>query len=140
MSYFLILDVGTTNIKAYAFSSDGKLIDIVEHKTKSRYPESGWVEQDPIYIIDTIHKLIKKFEGKNGKSLGLGLTNQRSTSIVWDKKTGDPLYNMITWQDTRTIDLIERLSKKFIIRFGKGLGKTVKNMSKLFPSIKEKKG
>ena len=137
MSYFLILDVGTTNIKAYAFSLNGEIIDIFEEKTKSRYPELGWVEQDPMHIINTIHKLITKDEGKNGKSLGIGLTNQRSTSIIWDKKTGDPLYNMITWQDTRTIELIERLSKKFIIKFGKGLGKIVKSMSKPFPSIKK---
>lgn len=136
MSYYLILDVGTTNIKAYAFLSDGKLIDEVEQKTKTKYLRPGWIEQDPLYIIQTIHKLISKIEGKHGKSYGIGLTNQRSSSIIWDKKTGEPLYNMITWQDTRTIELTEQLSKKFIIKFGKSLGKTVKSISALIPSIK----
>jgi len=137
MSYFLILDVGTTNIKAYAFSSDGELVDKVEQKTKPKYPKSGWIEQDPLYVIDTIHKLINKIQGKNGKSYGIGFTNQRSSSIIWDKKTGEPLYNMITWQDTRTIELTEQLSKKFIIKFGKSLGKFVKGFSGLIPSIKK---
>ena len=125
MSYYLVLDVGTTNIKAYAFSKEGKTIDVVEQKTKAHYPESGWVEQDPMYVINTIHSLIKKLEGKHGKSLGIGLTNQRSSSIIWDKNSGEPLHNMITWQDTRTIELISRLSNKFIIKFGRGLGKAL---------------
>lgn len=136
MKFFLILDVGTTNIKAHAFSTDGKLVESFEQKSKPKYPESGWVEQEPMFIISTIYKLIEKTISKLGNPLGLALTNQRSTTILWDKKSGEPLYNMITWQDTRTIDIIENLSKKFILKFGKGLGKTTKKLSRLIPSIK----
>jgi len=136
MNYFLILDVGTTNIKAHAYKPDGKKIAELEHKTKPIYPKPGWVEQDPVFIVKKINDLIHGMIEKNGKPLGVALTNQRSTTIVWDKKTGEPLYNMITWQDTRTIEIIQELSKKFIMRFGKNLGKTVKKISKLIPSIK----
>ena len=136
MKYFLILDVGTTNIKAHAFTPDGKLVESFEYKSKPKYPEPGWVEQEPMFVINTIHKLIEQTIAKIGNPLGLALTNQRSTTILWDKKSGEPLYNMITWQDTRTIDIIENLSKKFILKFGKGLGKTTKKLSRLIPSIK----
>ncbi len=136
MKFFLILDVGTTNIKAHAFTPDGKLVESFEQKSKPKYPEPGWVEQEPMFIINTIYKLIEKTIAKLGNPLGLALTNQRSTTILWDKKSGEPLYNMITWQDTRTIDIIENLSKKFILKFGKGLGKTTKKLSRLVPSIK----
>ena len=139
MSYYLILDVGTTNIKAYAFQPDGTSLEIVEQKTKPHYPEKGWVEQDPVFVINAIHALIGKIQGKHGKCLGIGVTNQRSTTVVWDKKTGEPLYNMITWQDTRTLDIIEQLSKNFLLRFGKNLGKTMKGVSSLLPFIKNTK-
>jgi glycerol kinase len=89
-----------------------------------------------MFIIETVHKLIERAITKLGKPLGLALTNQRSTTIIWDKESGDPLYNMITWQDTRTIEIIESLSKKFILKFGKTLGKTTKKLSRLIPSIK----
>jgi glycerol kinase len=139
LKYFLILDVGTTNIKAHAFTNDGKLVESFEQKSKPIYPEPGWIEQEPMFIINTIHKLIEKTIAKLGKPLGFALTNQRSTTILWDKKSGEPLYNMITWQDTRTIDIIENLSKKFILKFGRGLGKTTKKLSRLIPSIKNTK-
>ena len=81
MKYFLILDVGTTNIKAHAFTNDGKLVESFEQRSKPIYPEPGWIEQEPMFIIDTIHKLIEKTIAKLGKPLGLALTNQRSLSI-----------------------------------------------------------
>mgnify|MGYP006285062325 CR=1 FL=1 len=139
MKYYLILDVGTTNIKAHAYSDKGKLLQSLEKKSKPKYPEPGWVEQEPDFIVDTIKKLIDKVIDKNGKPLGISLTNQRSTTIIWDKKTGEPLYNMITWQDTRTIDLIQNLSKNFLVRFGNKLGKTTKAFSKIIPQLKKTK-
>jgi glycerol kinase len=139
MKYFLILDVGTTNIKAHAYSEKGKLLESMEEKSKPIYPKPGWVEQQPDFIVDTINKFLDKTIEKNGKPLGVSLTNQRSTTIIWDKKTGKPLYNMITWQDTRTIKQIKKLSEKSIIKFGKILGKTTKTVSKIIPPIKKTK-
>ncbi len=137
MKYYIILDVGTTNIKAHAYTQKGELISSFEEKSKPIYPDSGWVEQDPAFIVDTVNKLIDKMVEEHGKALGVSLTNQRSSTLVWDKKTGEPLYNMITWQDTRTIDLIERLSKNFLLSFGRKLGKTTKVLSRLIPQIKK---
>ncbi|MEF8879541.1 MAG: FGGY family carbohydrate kinase [Candidatus Thermoplasmatota archaeon] len=137
MNYYLILDVGTTNIKSYAYTEDGKLLQSFQKKSKPKYPHPGWVEQDPGFIVDTINKMLDEIIEKNGRPLGVSLTNQRSTTIVWDKQSGEPLYDMITWQDTRTMDIIKRLSKKFIFRFGKKFGKTTKALSKIIPQIKQ---
>lgn len=136
MGYFLVLDVGTTNVKALAFSQ-GKLIANFEERPVPKYPHPGWVEEDPKELMKIVYRLLDKVEEKLGKPLGVGLTNQRSTTVLWDKNTGEPLYNMITWQDTRTEELIEEFSSKFIVRFGNTLGKTLNIFSKPLPFIRE---
>ena len=139
MSYFLVLDVGTTNVKALAFSKEGNLLESLEEKPKMLYPQHGWVEEDPIEVIEIIYRLIGKVEGKYGKPLGLVLTNQRSSTILWDNESGEPLYNMITWQDTRTNELVEQFSSQFMVRLGNTLGKTLRLLSKPLPFIKRTK-
>ncbi len=139
MSYLLILDIGTTNVKALAFSLNGDLLESLEERIKLKFPEHGWVEGDPRDIINIVQNHISKIEGSLGKPLGIAITNQRSTTILWDKETGEPIYNMITWQDTRTKELVESFSSKFIVRFGNALGKFLKAFSKILPVIKRTK-
>ncbi len=134
--YILVLDVGTTNIKGFAFSKDGEVLKKREIKTEPLFPEPGWVEQDPVKIRDAVYELLDHMEDELGKASGVSITNQRSSSIVWDERTGDPLYNMITWQDTRTQDLVEEYSEKFMVKFGKFMGDAVNRIAKVFPQIK----
>jgi len=136
MDYFLVLDVGTTNIKALAFSQ-GELVADFEERPKPYYPHPGWVEEDPKEVIEIVYKLLDKAEEELGKPLGIALTNQRSSTVLWDKETGEPLYNMITWQDTRTEDIIEKFSSKFMVRFGNTLGKVLNILSKALPFIRD---
>ncbi|MFW5904385.1 MAG: FGGY family carbohydrate kinase [Thermoplasmatota archaeon] len=137
MSYILVLDVGTTNIKGLAFSEDGELLEDKEIKTEPIYPKQGWVEQDPEKVMDAVYELLDCMEEKLGKSSGVAITNQRSSSVVWDKETGKPLYNMITWQDTRTKELVEEYSSKSMVKFGKFMGDVVNKVAKVIPSIKK---
>ena len=125
MNYILVLDVGTTNIKGLAFSKDGELLKDKEIKTEPIFPKPGWVEQDPKKVMDTVYEILDHMEDKLGKSSGVAITNQRSSSVVWDKETGEPLYNMITWQDTRTKELVEEYSSKSMVKFGKFMGDVV---------------
>ncbi len=135
--HILVLDVGTTNIKALAFSDDGDFLKKREIKTEPIFPKEGWVEQDPEKIMDAVYELLDQMENELKKPSGVVITNQRSSSVVWDEKTGKPLYNMITWQDTRTEDLVEEYSSKFIVRFGKFLGDIVNGAAKVLPWIKK---
>lgn len=141
MKYFLILDIGTTNIKALAFSQEGRVLERMEKQPEVIYPKPGWVEEDPNDVIEIVYALIEKMMGKLGRPLGIGLTNQRSSTVIWDKKTGTPLYNIITWQDTRTTKLVKEYSSKLKVRLGSTLGKILKFFSKFLPFIKRcKKG
>lgn len=139
MDYILVLDVGTTNLKALAFSEEGELLRKEGERTKPEYPEQGWVEQDPEEIVDTVYNLIYSLQEKLGDPAGMALTNQRSTTTVWDKETGEPLHNMITWQDTRTKEIVEKFSSKFKIRMGKKIGNLFKISSRYLPFIKDSK-
>jgi len=121
MNYYLILDAGTTNVKAYAFSEEGEVLLEKSMRTRPVYPEPGWAELDPQELIETVRRLINDVVSSLGTPAGIGLTNQRSSTVVWDDE--GPLYNMITWQDTRTESIVEEFSRKFLVRFGKALGK-----------------
>ncbi len=139
MEYILVLDIGTTNLKALAFSTEGEILEKQEQRTNPTYPHPGWVEQNPTDIIDNVYDLIDEMEGKLGTPDGIALTNQRSTTTVWDKETGEPLHNMITWQDTRTEELAEEYSSKSKIKLGRGIGKAIKLLSNIMPFLKKSK-
>ncbi len=139
MDYILVLDVGTTNLKALAFSEEGDLLKKEEERTKPTYPEQGWVEQDPEEIVDTVYDLIYRLQEKLGNPAGMALTNQRSTTTVWDKETGKPLHNMITWQDTRTKEIVEKFSSKFKVRMGKRIGTLFEISSRYLPFVTDSK-
>ena len=88
---------------------------MVQKEFKQIFPKSGWVEHDPKEILDSqmmvLKELLEKEEVKPSEIMGIGITNQRETTVVWDKNTGEPIYNAIVWQDKRTADICEHLKK-----------------------------
>lgn len=133
MNYYLILDVGTTNVKAYAFSEEGEKLLEKSMRTRPVYPEPGWAELDPEELIETVRRLIDEVTSSLGMPRGMGITNQRSSTVVWDDEGA--LHNMITWQDTRTKNIVEAFSRDFLVRFGRALGKVFYGLSRLVPGI-----
>jgi len=111
--YAAAVDQGTTGTRFMVFSHDGKVVstDYLEHE--QIYPKPGWVEHNPMEIWEKTQRVIKGSMSKKGikadELSGIGVTNQRETSVVWEKKTGKPVYNAIVWQDTRTIDICQKL-------------------------------
>ena len=110
-SYVLALDQGTTSSRAIVFDKEGKIAAVSQKPFEQIYPQPGWVEHDPMQIWETERECAQKVtEGFSaGEILGIGVTNQRETTIIWDKTTGEPVYNAIVWQCRRTADLCEEL-------------------------------
>lgn len=104
----LAIDQGTTSSRAIVFSATGEVIALAQSEFPQHYPEPGWVEHDPEVIwatvLSTSREAIRQAEKAGYKVEAAGITNQRETTVVWDKKTGAPLYNAIVWQDRRTAD------------------------------------
>ncbi|MBI4758259.1 MAG: glycerol kinase GlpK [Chloroflexi bacterium] len=111
--YAAAVDQGTTGTRFMVFSHDGKVVSSVYEEHEQKYPQPGWVEHDPMEIWDKTQKVTKAaMAAKNIKPeeiAGIGVTNQRETTIVWDKKTGEPVYNAIVWQDTRTREICQKI-------------------------------
>jgi glycerol kinase len=102
----LSIDQGTTSSRAIVFSTDSQVVALAQQEFAQHYPHDGWVEHDPEDIWQTTvavcKQAIAEANKKGAKIVAIGLTNQRETTIVWDRKTGKPLYNAIVWQDRRT--------------------------------------
>lgn len=112
MKTLLAIDQGTTSSRAILFSSSGKILKISQKELKLHYPHKGWVEQNPMDIWrDTLNACRMVMKGARNVA-AIGITNQRETTIVWDRKTGKPVYNAIVWQDRRTAELCARLKKR----------------------------
>ena len=111
MSYFIIsLDSGTTSARAVLFNSAGEVEAIEQKEFTQIYPESGWVEHDPLEILEAQTQVLDSLLSNSPNPiLALGITNQRETTVVWDRKTGEPVYNAIVWQDKRTSEFCEDL-------------------------------
>ncbi|MCF6293617.1 MAG: glycerol kinase GlpK [Robiginitomaculum sp.] len=111
----LSIDVGTTSTRAIIFNEGGGIESICQNPLDLIYPQAGWVEQDPQVLvgktIDAVHKVLKS-EENTSDIVAAGITNQRETTILWDKKTGIPVYNAIVWQDRRTAKICEALKAK----------------------------
>jgi glycerol kinase len=113
MDYILALDQGTTSSRAIIFGEQGKVIAQAQNEFNQLYPNPGWVEHDPYEILTS--QLASAVESLGHAGLrprdiaALGITNQRETTIVWDRETGQPVYNAIVWQDRRTADFCKRL-------------------------------
>ena len=117
MKKFLVaIDQGTTSTRAILFSISGKPVYISQKEFTQYFPKDGWVEHNPIEIWNTTRKtltdVITKSKKLKGKILTIGITNQRETTILWDKKTGKHVYNAIVWQDRRTAEFCKKYKTK----------------------------
>lgn len=111
--YILALDQGTTSSRALIFDRSGAIVSVAQKEFRQIYPQPGWVEHDPLEIWATQAGVAAEaitHLGIDGSAIaGIGVANQRETTIVWDRKTGQPIYNAIVWQDRRTADFCDAL-------------------------------
>nr|MBR6778366.1 glycerol kinase GlpK [Clostridia bacterium] len=116
MKYILALDQGTTSSRVALVNEQEEIVSILSREFPQIYPEEGWVEHDPMDIWSSQYGVMMETVARSGVSVqdivAIGITNQRETTIVWDKRTGKPVYNAIVWQCRRTADSIERLKKE----------------------------
>ncbi len=116
MKYIVALDQGTTSSRAIVFDHEQNIIAVGQKEFKQIYPQPGWVEHDPMEIWATQYGVLQEALIKAGITLadvaGIGITNQRETTIVWEKDTGKPIYNAIVWQCRRTADLCDQLKEE----------------------------
>lgn len=114
--YILALDQGTTSSRSILFDEQGNIVATSQKEFTQIFPTPGWVEHDPEEIwnsqLYTAKEVIKKAGITAGQIASIGITNQRETTVVWDKKTGVPIFNAIVWQDRRTADICNTLKKK----------------------------
>jgi glycerol kinase len=113
--YVLALDQGTTSSRAILFDEKGKLVETAQREFRQIFPQPGWVEHDAKEIYetqrDTAREVLRKTEVALKDVMGVGITNQRETTILWDRQTGEPIHNAIVWQDRRTAPLCAELKK-----------------------------
>ncbi len=116
MNYIMSLDQGTTSSRAILFAKDGTIAAVAQKEFKQIFPQPGWVEHDPMEIwvsqATVAKEAMLKLSIKTTAVVGIGITNQRETTVVWDKKTGTPVYNAIVWQDRRTAAYCDELRSK----------------------------
>jgi len=114
--FILALDQGTTSSRAIVFDRKGSIINTAQKEFKQHYPKAGWVEHDGNEIWSTQAGVAAEAitgAGLNGSNIAaIGITNQRETTLIWDRKTGKPVFNAIVWQDRRTSDYCDQLKKK----------------------------
>jgi len=114
--YILSLDQGTTSSRSILFNKSGEIVEISQKELSQIYPKSGWVEQDPVEILttqlDTAKNVVKKAGISPKEIAAIGITNQRETTVIWDRKTGEPIYNAIVWQCRRTASICDSLKEK----------------------------
>lgn len=128
--YIMSLDAGTTSSRCVIFNRQGEILSIAGKEFTQIFPKPGWVEHDPMEIWATQSGVMAEAMRKIGVGAddiaALGITNQRETTVVWDKETGMPVYNAIVWQCRRTADIIEKLNAD-------GLREHVQNVTGLIP-------
>ena len=114
--YIIALDQGTTSSRTVIVNSNGQIVAKAQQEFTQIFPESGWVEHDAVEILNTqlqtLQQAITKANIKANEVAGIGITNQRETTVVWNKITGKPVYNAIVWQDKRTAGICENLKEK----------------------------
>ncbi|MDR1852534.1 MAG: glycerol kinase GlpK [Propionibacteriaceae bacterium] len=112
--YILAIDQGTTSSRAIIFNHEGTIVSVGQKEHEQIFPKPGWVEHDPIEVWNNVREVIGLAlteAGVNKESIAaVGITNQRETAVVWNKETGQPVYNAVVWQDTRTLDIITELA------------------------------
>ena len=114
--YIMALDAGTTSNRCILFDRKGKVCSLVQREFQQIYPHPGWVEQNPMEIWSTQIGVAAEAMGRIGAGpeniAAIGITNQRETTIVWDKNTGQPVYHAIVWQCRRTSEYCDSLKAK----------------------------
>ncbi len=118
--YIAAIDQGTTSTRCIIFNHDGNIVTVDQKEHRQIYPKPGWVEHDPLEIWSrtqevingALEKLTKDQKSNVSEIVAVGVTNQRETTLVWDKNTGQPIYNAIVWQDTRTDVICAKLAKQ----------------------------
>jgi glycerol kinase len=114
--FIIALDLGTTGNRVFCFDESGKPLSSVYREFTQHFPKPGWVEHDPVEIWNSIRDLIPSAIEKGNLSpddaISIGITNQRETTVLWDKKTGKPVYNAIVWQCRRTTDICNQLKER----------------------------
>jgi glycerol kinase len=112
--YAAALDQGTTSSRAMIFNHEGRVVSVVQKEHEQIYPKPGWVEHDANEIWarsqEVLDEALEQAGGNRDDVAALGITNQRETTVVWDRNTGEPVMNAIVWQDTRTDKLVDELS------------------------------
>ncbi len=128
--YIMALDQGTTSSRCIIFDKQGKMKGVAQKEFTQIYPKPGWVEHDPMEIwssqISVATEAMAKLGIEAQEIASIGITNQRETTIVWDRKTGQPVYNAIVWQCRRTSDMIDNLREK-------GFGNYIRETTGLIP-------
>jgi len=128
MKYILALDQGTTSSRAIVFDREGRIVGVCQKEFNQIYPKPGWVEHDPVEILESqifvAKEVLKKANIKPEDIAAIGITNQRETTVVWDKNTGKPVYNAIVWQCRRTAPICDELKAK-------GLSEVIRNKTGL---------
>ena len=113
MKYVLAIDQGTTSSRAILFDKNLQVKFLSQKEFTQYFPKSGWVEHDPFEIWSSVlfvcNDVIKKAGITGNDIVSIGISNQRETTIIWNKKTGKPLYNAIVWQDRRTLSICDEL-------------------------------
>ncbi|MFC1598011.1 glycerol kinase GlpK [Patescibacteria group bacterium] len=113
--YIVAIDAGTTSIRVFCYDQNLKIVQKVQQEFKQHYPKPGWVEHDAAEIWQVTKRLLDQvLEGRSQDVAAIGITNQRETTVMWNKKTGKPAHRAIVWQCRRTADECERLKQKGI--------------------------
>lgn len=114
--YIMALDQGTTSSRAIIFNKKGEILSIAQQEFEQIFPKPGWVEHDANEIWTSIHAVmaeaLRKADAEPSQIVAIGITNQRETTVVWDKETGKPIYNAIVWQSRQTEDICKELREK----------------------------
>src|SRR5208337_3772527 len=116
LAYVLALDQGTTSSRAILLDHDGAIRSVAQREFEQIFPRAGWVEHNPEEIwtsqISVAVEALGRIELRPRDIVAIGITNQRETTIVWDRDTGKPVYNGIVWQDRRTADFCDALKER----------------------------
>ncbi|MBQ9057843.1 MAG: glycerol kinase, partial [Atopobiaceae bacterium] len=117
--YVMALDAGTTSNRCILFNEKGEMCSVAQKEFTQIFPQPGWVEHDPKEIWDTqlevAQEAMRKINATAEDIAAIGITNQRETTIVWDKNTGEPVYNAIVWQCRRTSEYCDSLKDKGLV-------------------------
>jgi len=112
--YVLAIDQGTTSSRAIVFDTQAGIVSAAQQEFPQIYPADGWVEHDPEAIwsttLHTAQQAFKEAEAKGGRVVAIGITNQRETTLIWERDSGKPIHNAVVWQDRRTADICRRLA------------------------------